>query len=336
MLKALIIECSLYDEESLKQLSLPIMVFLFFLYVFFLFIYLVGSATANERSKRGGKILSGRVLQNSGMEANAQIKNAGTQMVLHMVQSAPGSDGSCNSSSGSAVSALQSKFNEISQRRSKGKEMHNVLLGGLSEPLQKNSGTEQTSLSIPDVRNCKSSNSADEVPEVLTTSSHLKHNKWKKEEDSIPSLDRALEERSKMENFITSADGGTLLSKTYSPRCWAPSKGFWKAAQPETFVSNAEFNSLPISMKNASEKEKKLRVGVTVFRKKLRNVDDLESTFQRCFQKDQSPLDEDISDILCHGTEIPKTEDAQTIKTTSAMLAEGQYQPPLINKGEFF
>lgn len=288
------------------------------------------------------KHLSGRVLQNSGMEANAQIKNAGTQMALRVVQSTPGSDGSCNSSSGSAVSALQSKFKEISQRRSKGKEMHNVLLAGLTEPLHKNSGTEQTSLSIPDVRNCKWSSSADEVPEVqnLTTSSHLKHNKWKKEEDFIPSLDCALEERSKMENFMTSADGGTLLSKTSSPRCWAPSKGFWKAAQPETFGSNVEVNSLPITMKNASEKEKKLRVGVTVFRKKLRDVDDLESAFQRCFQKDRSPLNEpgreDISDILSHGTEIPKTEDAQTIKPTSAMLAEGQYQPPLINKGELF
>lgn len=283
------------------------------------------------------------------MDANAEIKNAGSQMLVHVVQSASCSDGSCNSPSGSAVSALQSKFKEISQRQSKGKETHDVLLEGPSEPLQKKSDKEQ-SLSIPEVKIFKWSSSADEVSEVhsLTSSSHLKENKWEKEGDSIHSLDCGHGEGSRMENCITSGEGANLQSKpSSSPRHWTPSKGFWKVAGPETLVSNIKVNSFPITMKNvvhAGEEEPKLRVRGTVVQKELQGLDSLESTFQRCFQKEQSLPDEpgrqDIPDILnCQGghqMKTAETEKVQTTKTTSAMLTEGQYQLPLINKGEIF
>lgn len=290
------------------------------------------------------KVADGKdpALQSSAMEANTQIKNAGTQMVLHVVQCAPDSEGSCNSPSGSAVSALQSKFKEMSQRRSKGKETHDVLFEGLSEHLRKKRDKEQTSLSVPAF---KTSSSADEVSEVqnVTMSNHLKHNKLEKEGDSSPNLGCALGEVSRTENFTTSGDGGTRLSKpTSSPRYWTPLKGFWRAARPETLVSNIEVDPLPITMKNVSEKEQKLRAEVTVVHNELQGLDKVESTSQRC--SDQSLLDElgrdDVSDISsCRGgykMEMARTEKTPTTKTTSAMLAEGQYQPPLINKGEIF
>ncbi|KAK3567889.1 hypothetical protein QTP86_027310 [Hemibagrus guttatus] len=249
------------------------------------------------------------------MEANAQIKTAGTQTSLHMVQSAPCSDGCCNSPSDSAVYALQSKFKEISQRRSKGKETPDVPPEGPSEPLQKKSDKEAPSLSIPGV---KKSNSRADV-QNLTTSSHLKENKQEKEGDSIPSLECNHGEGSCMDTFTTSGDGGKVLSKPISsPRYRTPPKGFWRVSHPETTVSNREVDSLPITMKNvevAREEEQKLRVRGNVVHK------DLNCAFQRHLQKEQNPPDE------------PEREDvseAHTTKPTSVMLAEGQYQPLLL------
>lgn len=286
-----------------------------------------------------------RALQSSDMDANAEIKNAGSQMLVHRVQSSPGSDGSCNSSSGSAVSALQSKFKEISQRQSKGRETHNVPLEGPSEPLHKKSDKEQSSMRIPEVKIFKWSSSADEVSEAhsLSTASHLKENKWENEGDSIHSLDCGLGEGSRMENCSTSRDGGTLQSKpSSSSRYWTPSQSFWKVAGPETLVSNTEVNFFPVTMKNmvhaGKEEEPKLRVRGTVVQKELQGLDSLESTFQKEQILPDEPGKKDIPDILsCQGgykIMKPETEKAQTIKTTSAMLTEGQDQLPLTNKGE--
>lgn len=255
-------------------------------------------------------------------------------MLLHVVQSAPGSDGSCDCPSGSAVSALQSKFKEISQRRSKGKVALGGPLDGPLAPLQKKSDKEQSRLSVPEVNIFKSS-AADELSEVqnLPTSSHLQDIKWEQEGDSF---DCALGEKSRMENFTKSGDGGTLLPK---PRHWTSPKGFWRSARRDTLVSSIEVDSLPKTTKNAvhaGEEAQKLRTGHTLVHKDVQGLESLESTFQRCFQKQEIPADEPgrehISDLpSCQGRY--KTE-AQTAKISSAMFAEGQYQPSPIHKGE--
>ncbi|KAK2860933.1 hypothetical protein Q7C36_005099 [Tachysurus vachellii] len=240
-------------------------------------------------------------------------------------ESAPCSDGCCNSPSDSAVSALQSKFKEISQRRSKGKEIPDVPLVCPSEPLQKKSDKEPSSLSIPEVKFFKSSSGSDVVSEVqnLTVSSHLKEKKQEMEGDLIPSFDSSLCGGSRMDSLTTSEDGGTILSKTISsPRYRTTLKSFWKAAHPKTIVSNREVDSLPITMKNlitASEEEQKLRVRGNMVHKDLPG---LESAFEK-----QLPPDEPERE------EISEAEKAHTTKPILAMLAEGQYQPPLVNKG---
>lgn len=276
------------------------------------------------------------------METNAQIKKSGKQMLLHMVQSAPGSDGSCNTPSGSAVSALQLKFKEMSQRRSKGKETHDVPLEGPSESSQKKLDKEQSSLSIPKDKVFNLISSADELYEEhnLPASSHLNyHKKEKEEEASFASLECALGEGSRMDHFTPSGDGGTILLKqTSSPRYWTPPKGFWRAARRGTHVSNIEIDSLPVITKNVvhiSKEEQKLRVGGTYLPKELQGLHSLESTFQRCFQNKQNVPDGSGKNVTNCCQERYKTE-AQTAKTSSAMLAEGQYQPPLINKGKIF
>lgn len=248
-------------------------------------------------------------------------------------ESAPCSDGCCNSHSDSAVSALQSKFKEISQRRSKGKEMPDVPLEGPSEPLQKKSDKEPSSLSIPEVKFFKSCSGSDVVSKVqnLTVLSHLKEKKQEMEGDLIPSFDSSLGGGSRMDSLIPSEDGGTILSKTISsPRYRTTLKSFWRAAHPKTIVSNREVDSLPITMKNliiASEEEQKLRVrGNTVHK----DLPGLESAFEKPFQKEQIPPDEPERE------EISEAEKAHTTKPILAMLAEGQYQPPLVNKGEIF
>lgn len=299
----------------------------------------------------GKDYLLPQALQSSGMEADTQISNAhtGTEILLHMVRSAPGSDGSCVSPSGSAVSALQSKFKEISQRRCKGKDTHDVPLESPSGLLQEKSDMERSPLNIPEVKIFKSSSSADELSEVqnLPMSSHLKEHKL--EGESVLSFDSALGEGFRGENFTTSGHGNSVLSKpTLSPRYWTAPKGFWRAARRDTLVPNMEINSFPRTTKNvvhASQEEQKLRVGGTVVHKELHGLNTLESTFHRCLQKEQSspsdePKKEDISDIpSCRGghtMEMSEPEKVQTTKTSSAMLAEGQHQPPLIIKGEIF
>lgn len=276
------------------------------------------------------------------MEANNKKKNSGTQMLLHMVQSAPVSDGSCNSPSGSAVSALQSKFKEISQRRSKGMETHDVPLEGPSEPSQKKLDMERSPPSIPEVKVLNVISSADEHHEEqnLPTASHLKYNKKEmEEEDSLASHDCALGEGTRMENFTPSGDGGTILSKQIlSPRYWTSPKGFCRAARRGTLVSKTELVAQPIITKNVvhiSKEEQKLIVGGTSLHKELQG---LEITFQRCFQTKQSAQDGSGKDNVSNIQSCQrgcKTE-AQITKTSSAMLAEGQYQPPLINKGKIF
>ncbi|XP_027004355.2 uncharacterized protein si:ch211-13f8.1 [Tachysurus fulvidraco] len=238
---------------------------------------------------------------------------------------APRSDGCCNSHSDSAVSALQSKFKEISQRRSKGKEMPDVPLEGPSEPLQKKSDKEPSSLSIPEVKFFKSSAGSDVVPEVQN-----RKNKEKKQEmegDLIPSFDSSLGGGSRMDSLTTSEDGGTILSKTISSQRYRTTlKSFWRAAHPKTIVSNREVASLPITMKNliiASEEEQKLRLRGNMVHKDLPRS---ESAFEKPFQKEQIPPDESERE------EISESEKAHTTKPILVMLAEGQYQPPLVNK----
>ncbi|KAI5612644.1 hypothetical protein C0J50_4376 [Silurus asotus] len=238
-----------------------------------------------------------QTLQNSDMEANAPIKKAGTQLFHHTGQSAPDFESSSDLPSGSAVSALQSKFKERSQRRSKGTETH-VLLKDPPEALKK-PDKEQSPLSIAEVKIFNMC-SSDEVSEVqgFVTPSQLTEKKW--QQDSIPSFDNEFGEGSRIEDFIKIGDGGTLLSKpTSSPRYWTPPKGFWRVARRE---------------------EQNFKFRGTALHKDLQGLDSVKSTStQRCFQDEQVPLDE------------PRKEDsseAEITKPTSAMFAEGQYPPP--------
>lgn len=286
----------------------------------------VSSATSDDRR------LPDRARQRSGMEAKARLNNPSTQMFLHQVRSAPGSDGSCNSPSGSAVSALQSKVKKISQRQSQ--EDPGVPLEGPSEPLRKKPDQGLLSLSVPEVKSFKMFSTSEKVSKLenLTFPVPQKDNKYEKEGNSTLSLACGLGEGSGIESFMTRKDGGTILSE---PRYWTPPKGFRTADQRETLISNRGLSLLPVTMRNVKdtnkeEQDEKPRPGGPVVRKELQEWDGLESTFQRCFQKVVNIPDEP------ERADTAETEGVCTIKPTSAMLAEGRYQPSVINKGEIF
>ncbi|TSS97523.1 Procollagen galactosyltransferase 2 [Bagarius yarrelli] len=238
-----------------------------------------------------------------------------------MTESAPFSEGFCNSPSSSAVSALQSKVREISQRQSKAK--------GPPESLQKESEKEPMFLSIPEVKIFQSSSGADEVSKVqnFTTSIYLKENKWKKEGDSISSL-HCDPGGSKMQNLSTSGESSTVLSMPTSfTTVEKASKGFWNVAHSKTFVSNKDFDSLQKTMKNVvntREEKQKVEVRGTVVQTELQGSGNLKN---RCFQKEQNPPNQPEKEVISEKKKV------QTNKLTSSMLAEGLCQPPLINKG---
>lgn len=232
-----------------------------------------------------------------------------------MVPPAPDSDCSCNPPSGSAVSALQSKFKEISQRKSKGKGTHDVVLDGTLEPLQKKPDKEHVSLSLPEVKIFKSSNSADVVSkgQTITISNNVKVKNWEKH--SIFRLDCDHGEGPRMEKFTKTKDGASLLSKpTSSPRYWTSPQVCRREAEPKILVAHA------------NEEEQTLKVRGIVAHKE-------------CLQKEPSQPD-DILTLSCQRergkTDTTETENIQTIKTNPIMLVEGQYQLPLTNKGEIF
>ncbi|KAL7879544.1 hypothetical protein SRHO_G00017980 [Serrasalmus rhombeus] len=297
-------------------------------------------------------------------------RTADTQELLSALQSeskSPSpSSGSPSSSpllSGSAVSALQTKFKQISQRRCKEKDKHDYLFEGSSEHCVQKIDEDKLSPSqtpSSDLRKTSSGSDEDGSEPHLTEAC----DKGDKESATfgIEGLPRGLGEGSSLENIATGGADTSLSPKpTSSPRHWAPPKGFWRVARPETLLLNGEGASslVPCSPKNVPhtqeeelQRKRRLRVERAAVRKELQRSDSLESAFHRCFQKEADPTDTlgdlwraDSWETVCSrggskmeraGTDEKHAEKCKTrtMETTTGKRAEGQHQPPdLIYRG---
>ncbi|XP_036451900.1 LOW QUALITY PROTEIN: uncharacterized protein si:ch211-13f8.1 [Colossoma macropomum] len=296
-------------------------------------------------------------------------RTADTQELLSTLQSESKSPSptSCSPSSspplsGSAVSALQTKFKEISQRRCKEKDKHDYLCEvSLEHSVQKIDEDQLSPSQTPPTDRRKNSSSSDEDgSEPRLTEACEKRDK-ESTTFGVAGPPRGLGEGSSLENIATGGADTSLSPKpTSSPRHWAPPKGFWRVARPETLLLNGEEASslVPCSPKNVPhareeefQRKRRLRVERVAVGKELQRSDSLESAFRRCFQKEADPPDTladlwraDSWETLCSrggskmeraGTDEKHTEKCKTrtMETTTGKRAEGQQPPDLIYRG---
>ncbi|XP_051557503.1 uncharacterized protein si:ch211-13f8.1 [Myxocyprinus asiaticus] len=278
--------------------------------------------------------------------------------------------------SGSAVSALQSKVKAVSQRKLKGREREDLLAEVSIEQLGKKS-QDDVVLSPCQTENTeqsrKSSTGDGEVLEpkiqvhTALTNSVMEGDKEtcrKSGKDTlcqgVAGMSRGLCEWSSLEDIAVGGasepQGDTPPSKsTSSPRHWAPPKGFWRVARPETLHLNSESPStlatpkdiIPTTEEEPKQKPKLKSVGAMVH-KELQRSDSLESAFHRCLQKETSMADPivglwkaDSWETVCsRGGTLSLAEKVEinqrylnqyqvkAIEITTSMHPEGQYQPP--------
>ncbi|KAI4882233.1 hypothetical protein NFI96_003596 [Prochilodus magdalenae] len=281
---------------------------------------------------------------------------------LSTVQSAsesPSSSPSCSPPlSGSAVSALQSKFKAISQRRYKEKDKHDQSLEpSLEHTVQKTDEDQLLPSQTPFTDRRKKSSSSDE-------DGGLKEAGEKRDTSAtaVASLHRGLGEGSSLENIAPGGADSSFPSKpTSSPRHWAPPKGFWRVARPESLLLNGEgassgaasyLKNVPHAREEEFQRKRKLRVERAAIRKELQRSDSLESAFHRCFQKEANSADTlgdlwraDSWETVCSrgGSKMERAETdekhvekckTRTSEATTGKRAEGQYLPPdLICRG---
>ncbi|XP_051553249.1 uncharacterized protein LOC127440609 [Myxocyprinus asiaticus] len=277
--------------------------------------------------------------------------------------------------SGSAVSALQSKVKAVSQRKLKGKERDDLVNKISKEQSGKKSQDDEVLFpcQTENTEQSRKSSTGDEkvlepkfqVSTALTNSVMQgdKETCSKSGKDTLSQgaagMSRGLCEGSSLENIAVGGagepQGDTPPSKstTSSPRHWAPPKGFWRVARPETLFLNSESPSTqatpkdvpPIIEKDPKWKPKVKAVGAMVH-KELQRSDSLESAFRRCLKKETGMADPvgglwkaDSWETVCSrgGTlslaekvEISKRHQYQVkaIDITNSMHPEGQYQPP--------
>ncbi|XP_066536339.1 uncharacterized protein KIAA1614 [Hoplias malabaricus] len=314
-----------------------------------------------EGERPGLQESTGIALQTSLETTSTAVTQELLSTVVKSGSTSP-SHSSCSPSSspplsGSAVSALQSKFREISQKRCKEKDKPDQLLeatfGQSVQELEDDQSSPSQMLSTDWKK--KSSSSDEEGPEPCLKDISDIQNK-KSTASGLASLPRGLGEGSSLENISTGpgVDTSVLTKPTSSPRHWAPPKGFWRVARPETLLLNGETPPLPVSpspkkVPSSSEEDfhrkRKLKLERVAARKELQRSDSLESTFRRCFQKEATPEDPlcnlqraDSWESLCsrgssrmeRAVVDEKYTDKCKAKTkeVTGMQAEGQYQPP--------
>lgn len=274
---------------------------------------------------------------------------------------------SCSPAPGSAVSALQSKVKAVSQRKLKGAERDDLIPeGSAEESLKKNPDDEALSTCQTEYTEQSSKPMAGNT-EVLKPTSGMQGeketaNKSGKDSPSqgAAEMSRGLCEGSSLENIAVGVVGEpqrgiAIKSTTSSPRHWAPPKGFWRVARPETLLLNSESSSTLATPKDAPptteeglKRKPKLKTVGVVVHKELQRTDSLESAFRRYLQKETATADPtgglwkaDSWETVCTSggslsvaekVEMNKTDlneyQADAIEINPSMHPEGQYQPP--------
>ncbi|XP_016377158.1 uncharacterized protein LOC107715518 isoform X2 [Sinocyclocheilus rhinocerous] len=273
---------------------------------------------------------------------------------------------SCSPAPGSAVSALQSKVKAVSQRKLKGTERDDLLPeGSAEESVKKNQDDEALSTCQTEyTEQSNKPNTGDK--DVLEPNSGMQGEKEtcnKNGKDSTsqgaPEMSCGLGEGSSLENIavgVACEPQGDIAMKstTSSPRHWAPPKGFWRVARPETLLLNSESSStlatpkdVPPTTEEGPKRKPKLKT-VGVVHKELQRSDSLESAFCKCLQKEIATADPvgglwkaDSWETVCsrgeylsiaEKVEMNKTDlnkyQVDAIEINTSMHPEGQYQPP--------
>ncbi|XP_050984431.1 uncharacterized protein si:ch211-13f8.1 [Labeo rohita] len=274
---------------------------------------------------------------------------------------------SCSPAPGSAVSALQSKVKAVSQRKLKGTERDDLLPESSTEESAKKNQDDEALSPCQTEYTEQSNKSSPDDKEVLEPNSGMQGEKQtcnKSGKDSpsqgTPEMSRGLCEGSSLENIAVGVAGEphgdiAMKSTTSSPRHWAPPKGFWRVARPETLLLNSESSStlaipkdVPPTTEEGMKRKPKLKTVGAVVHKELQKSDSLESAFHRCLQKETGTAEPvgglwkaDSWETVCfrggslsiaEKVEMNKTYlnkyQADAIESTTSMHAEGQYQPP--------
>ncbi|XP_016333483.1 uncharacterized protein LOC107681679 isoform X2 [Sinocyclocheilus anshuiensis] len=274
---------------------------------------------------------------------------------------------SCSPAPGSAVSALQSKVKAVSQRKLKGTERDDLLPeGSAEESVKKNQDDEALSTCQTEYTEQSNKPNAGDK-DVLEPNSGMQGEKEtcnKNGKDSTsqgaPEMSCGLGEGSSLENIAVVVAGEPLgdiamKSTTSSPRHWAPPKGFWRVARPETLLLNSESSStlatpkdVPPTTEEGPKRKPKLKTVGVVVHKELQRSDSLESAFRKCLQKEIATTDPvgglwktDSWETVCsrgeylsiaEKVEMNKTDlnkyQVDAIEINTSMHPEGQYQPP--------
>lgn len=287
-------------------------------------------------------------------------------------QSGPSTDLLKSKAIGSAVSALQSKVKAVSQRRLKAEERGDLLPEDTTEGSVKKPQDDEV-LSPCQTGYTEQSNKSSTVQEVLEPNSGMQGEKETcsksgkgSPSQGVPELSRGLCEGSSLENIAVGGAGepqGDTASKsmTSSPRHWAPPKGFWRVARPETLLLSSESSStlatakdVPPTIEEGPKRKPKLKTGGALVHKELQRSDSLESAFHRCLQKEIGAADTvgglwkaDSWETVCsRGASWSVAEKVETNKTylnqyqieaieiTTSMRPEGQYQPKEPHRGK--
>ncbi|KAL0199910.1 hypothetical protein M9458_003097, partial [Cirrhinus mrigala] len=273
---------------------------------------------------------------------------------------------SCSPAPGSAVSALQSKVKAVSQRKLQGTQRDDLLPEGSAEESLKNNQDDKALSPCQTEYTKQSNDSSPGDKKILEPNSGIQGeketcNKSGKDSPSqgAPEMSRGLCEGSSLENIAVGVtgepQGDFAMKSTASPRHWAPPKGFWRVARPETLLLNSESSStlatpkdLPPTTEEGLKRKPKLKTVGAVVHKELQRSDSLESAFHRCLQKETGTADRvgglwkaDSWETVCsrggslsiaEKVEMNKTYlnkyQVDAIENTTSMHAEGQYQPP--------
>ncbi|KAK7158765.1 hypothetical protein R3I94_005184 [Phoxinus phoxinus] len=300
----------------------------------------------------------------SGTHPLRSVAEQGAEL-LDDPQSGPSTDLLKSKAMGSAVSALQSKVKAVSQRRLMAAERGDLLPEDTTEGSVKKPQDDEV-LSPCQTEHTEQSNKSSPVQEVLEPNSGMQGEKetcksWKgSPSQGVPELSRGLCEGSSLENIAVGGAGepqGNTASKsmTSSPRHWAPPKGFWRVARPETLLLNSESSStlatakdVPPTIEEGPKQTPKLKTVGALVHKELQRSDSLESAFHRCLQKKIGAADPvgglwkaDSWETVCsRGESLSVAEKVEMNKTylnqyqveaieiTTSMRPEGQYQPP--------
>ncbi|XP_017208064.2 uncharacterized protein si:ch211-13f8.1 isoform X2 [Danio rerio] len=258
-----------------------------------------------------------------------------------------------SSTSSSAVSALQSKVKAVSQRKLKGAERDDLLCENSAE------GTVKKTQNCEALSSCQKECTDRSISDEQGGKDSCSESGVESPSHGAPEMHRGLCEGSSLENIVVGGVGepqGNISAKSQtSPRHWAPPKGFWRVARPETLLLNSESSSalpapkdVPHTIEESLKRKPKLKTVGAVVHKELQRSDSLESAFHRSLQKEMGAADPvgglwkaDSWETVCsRGGTLGSAEKAEinksylsqyqveAIEITTSMRPEGQYQPP--------